>query len=298
MSSSSSAQSPSSQLPASYSLHLTQLPYDATELDIRRMFSENGITSMSIHSVRMVYDHDVHTGRKTVFRGVAFADMKDVEAYNQALKLNHRVRIRGRKLNIRPTKTKQQLAEIVVKTREKVQETIRKGLAKVGSGRISKNDKSSKKNGDKSTGGTNINGSKKKRKKDSSNSDDKIDEDGQKKHKKSKSTSTTPNDQSDAAASTTEKKTKNDKNDDSGNKKNKNEKDNCKTKEQKSTPAPAGAGGGGGGKTGGSKKSEKQHASGVKPKLTKKERNRKAQIILQGIRKGRQPQKFQQRKKK
>ena len=83
MSSSYSAQSPSSQLPASYSLHLTQLPYDATELDIRRMFSENGITSMSIHSVRMVYDHDVHTGRKTVFRGVAFADMKDVEAHKE-----------------------------------------------------------------------------------------------------------------------------------------------------------------------------------------------------------------------
>ena len=104
------------------SLHITQLPYDANELDLRRLFAEQGCR---ISSIRLVYDRD-EKGRKTVFRGVAFVDLVDKESYDKALSLNRKSPIRGRKLNIRPTKSKQELASIVSRTRELVQEKIQK----------------------------------------------------------------------------------------------------------------------------------------------------------------------------
>lgn len=105
----------------SFSLHITQLPYDANELDIRQLFAEQGCI---ISSIRLVYDRD-EKGHKTVFRGVAFVDFHDATSYANALKLN-RSKIRGRKLNIRPTRSKQELADIVSKTKEMVQERIKK----------------------------------------------------------------------------------------------------------------------------------------------------------------------------
>jgi RNA recognition motif-containing protein len=111
----------SSQQPQSLSLHITQLPFDSSELDLRKFFAEHGCRCTSI---RLVYDRDVQ-GHKTVFRGVAFVDLADAASYEAALKLNHKASIRGRRLNIRPTRSKQELADIVTKTKEMVQEKIR-----------------------------------------------------------------------------------------------------------------------------------------------------------------------------
>ncbi|KAL3924976.1 MAG: hypothetical protein SGILL_000714 [Bacillariaceae sp.] len=113
--------SSSSQQQQSFSLHITQLPFDTSDLDLRKFFSEHGCTCTSI---RLVYDRDMQ-GNKTVFRGVAFVDLSDAGSYETALKLNHKASIRGRKLNIRPTRSKQELADIVNRTKELVQEKIR-----------------------------------------------------------------------------------------------------------------------------------------------------------------------------
>jgi RNA recognition motif-containing protein len=121
---------PSLTVPQSLSLHVTQLPYDASELDLRRLFAEHGC---SVTSIRLVYDKDTR-GQKTVFRGVAFVDVLNHESYNSALKLNHKASIRGRKLNIRPTRSKEELANIVVRTRELVQEKIRQQRAEATDG--------------------------------------------------------------------------------------------------------------------------------------------------------------------
>lgn len=107
--------------PTDLSLHITQLPYDTNELDLRRLFAEHGC---AITSIRLVYDRD-DKGRKTVFRGVAFVDLLNPTSYDKALSLNRKSTIRGRKLNIRPTRSKQELATIVTRTREVVQEKIR-----------------------------------------------------------------------------------------------------------------------------------------------------------------------------
>jgi hypothetical protein len=104
-----------------YSLHITQLPYDSTEFDLRKLFAEHGC---SITSIRLVYDRDTQ-GNKTVFRGVAFIDMYDSNSYEVALRLHHRTSIRGRKLNVRPCRSKEELAEIVERTKELVTEKIR-----------------------------------------------------------------------------------------------------------------------------------------------------------------------------
>ncbi|KAG7337074.1 RNA recognition motif containing protein [Nitzschia inconspicua] len=112
-------------LSESLSLHITQLPFDLIEMDLRKFFAEQGC---SVTSIRLVYDRDVR-GNKTVFRGVAFVDMLDEASYDRALKLNHKASIRGRKLNIRPTRSKQELASIVSRTKELVQERIRQQLS-------------------------------------------------------------------------------------------------------------------------------------------------------------------------
>mmetsp|Transcript_103696 Transcript_103696/g.299935 ORF Transcript_103696/g.299935 Transcript_103696/m.299935 type:complete len:289 (+) Transcript_103696:179-1045(+) len=106
------------------SLHITQLPYDTNELDLRRLFAEQGCR---ITSIRLVFDHD-EKGRKTVFRGVAFVDLLDNESYEKALAMNRKTSIRGRKLNIRPTRSKEELADIVSRTKELVQEKIKEQL--------------------------------------------------------------------------------------------------------------------------------------------------------------------------
>ena len=94
-----------------YSLHLTQLSYDATDYDIRSLFTKKGCL---ISSVRLVYDSSA--GQRT-FRGVAFVDVADRESYAKALHLNRQV-FMGRKINVRPTRTKKELADIVARTKE------------------------------------------------------------------------------------------------------------------------------------------------------------------------------------
>lgn len=111
--------------PQNLSLHITQLPYDSTEFDLRKLFAEQGC---SITSIRLVYDHDTE-GRKTVFRGVAFCDFLDVTSYHNALKLHHKSSIRGRKLNIRPCKSREELAAIVARTQDLVREKIHQQLS-------------------------------------------------------------------------------------------------------------------------------------------------------------------------
>jgi RNA recognition motif. (a.k.a. RRM, RBD, or RNP domain) len=271
----SSSSTKKSDETATYSLHLTQLPFDATDFDIRKLFSDHGIGAMSVLSVRMVYDHDVQTGRKTVFRGVAFVDMTDEQSYDRALKLNHKVRIRGRKLNIRPTRTKLQLAEIVSKTRERVQEAIRKGLSS-GGGQVSNKSDTSK--------GTKANKKESKNSRSSPNkeierskrrNDDNIDK-SQQRTKKTARISSNDNKSSNNKSSIDTPST-NARGIGSGGKiMNKDTSSSKKTKNE----------GGGDGKT---------EPTAAVVKLTKKQRNKKAQIIMQGIRKGKGRSKPQQK---
>ena len=136
-----------------YSLHITQLPYDSTEFDLRKLFAEHGC---SITSIRLVYDRDME-GHKTVFRGVAFIDMYDSNSYEVALKLHHRTSIRGRKLNVRPCRSKEELAEIVERTKQLVAEKIHhQRMLERGGGGDDGGESSSNKN-DKKTGNNNKN---------------------------------------------------------------------------------------------------------------------------------------------
>lgn len=132
--------------PSQWSLHVTQIPYEATEMDIRDHFSSRGCL---VSSIRMVYDYydddedDKATptagsssstnkttrgarprpvGKKRTFRGVAFCDVMDVVSYNFALKELHQSRLLGRRINVRPTRTVQELSTIVQRTKQMVQE--------------------------------------------------------------------------------------------------------------------------------------------------------------------------------
>ena len=99
-----------------FSLHLTTVPYEATQNDIRCAFGEKGCY---VTSVRLVYDRTTSGERK--FRGVAFVDMADEASFQKGLEL-HRTNFLGtkHKINVRPTKSKGELTEIVLKTQEKV----------------------------------------------------------------------------------------------------------------------------------------------------------------------------------
>mmetsp|Transcript_20820 Transcript_20820/g.31355 ORF Transcript_20820/g.31355 Transcript_20820/m.31355 type:complete len:296 (+) Transcript_20820:98-985(+) len=103
------------------SLHLTNLPFDTTEYDIRSFFEIKGCL---LASVRLVYDRALDGGK--AFRGVAFLDLVDKKSYEIAQALTRSV-FQGRKINIRPTKTKEELADIVSRTRELVAEKIKTG---------------------------------------------------------------------------------------------------------------------------------------------------------------------------
>ena len=102
-----------------YSLHLTQLSFDIKEYDIRTLFESNGCM---VTSVRKVYDR---SGNDKTFRGVAFVDVSDKRSYEKALSLDRRF-LHGRRINVRPTKTKEELADIVERTKNLVAEKIRK----------------------------------------------------------------------------------------------------------------------------------------------------------------------------
>jgi hypothetical protein len=111
----------SSLRPQTYSLHLTRVPYEATQSEIRCSFIEKGC---SVTSVRLVYDRDYKTGERN-FRGVAFVDLADEKSFKRGLELNKTAFLgKGRKVNVRPTRTKNELSEIVRRTEEKVANLI------------------------------------------------------------------------------------------------------------------------------------------------------------------------------
>ena len=101
------------------SLHITQLSFDAKEYHVRDAFVQQGCI---VDSVRLVYDRD---GTTKTFRGVAFVDLADEESYQKALKLDRSTLLK-RRINVRPTKTPSQLANIVQRTKDLVAEKIRK----------------------------------------------------------------------------------------------------------------------------------------------------------------------------
>ena len=100
-----------------YSLHMTKVPYTATQTDIRFAFGQKGC---NITSIRLVYDRDQKTGERH-FRGVAFVDLADEKSYNKALEFHNKPFLgKGLKVGVRPTVPKSQLSDIVRKTEEKV----------------------------------------------------------------------------------------------------------------------------------------------------------------------------------
>lgn len=96
-----------------WSLHITQLSYDATDFEIREAFASKGCM---VASVRLVYDR---SSFPKTFRGVAFVDVEDEESYKKALTLD-KFMLMGRRINVRPTRTKSELANIVQRTKELV----------------------------------------------------------------------------------------------------------------------------------------------------------------------------------
>lgn len=101
-----------------YSLHLKNVPYDASQGDVRFAFAEKGC---NVTSVRLVYDRDQSTGDRN-FRGVVFIDFADEKSYCLGLKEFHNKSFlgKGRRISVRPTRTKSELSDIVRRTEEKV----------------------------------------------------------------------------------------------------------------------------------------------------------------------------------
>ena len=127
-----------------FSLHITNLPYTASKEEIEKAFTDKGCT---VSSIRLVYNHHISRSdynsksrdnapkSSNGFTGVAFVDFDDKKSYELGLgmdKMNweeteggkggdkKRTGWRRRRLNVRPTKTKEQLAEIVERTKEKM----------------------------------------------------------------------------------------------------------------------------------------------------------------------------------
>ena len=117
------------QGPQLYSLHITQLSYDATDFDIREHFIRHGC--MNIPSIRLVYDYHDAKGdglkqKQKKFRGVAFVDiyMDTYESYAALIQQLHGSIMLQRKINVRPVKSKVELASIVQQTKAYVNQQI------------------------------------------------------------------------------------------------------------------------------------------------------------------------------
>lgn len=147
---------------AKYSLHITNLPYHLQKHDIEEAFKNKGC---DIISTRLVYNYhvsrrtykDERRGDKQVtnengFTGVAFIDVRDEKSYTLALSMDKSVLgednnekngqgrgWRRRKMNVRPTKTQKELADIVKNTKQKVQEQ-KEEYKKMKSEEVKKND--------------------------------------------------------------------------------------------------------------------------------------------------------------
>lgn len=126
-----------SQKRPSLSIHLTQVPFDSNQSSIRLALEQH---SCSVQSVRMVYDYAHEDDRrhnrrhcrrqtqtnpkkstmKRLFRGVAFVDLQDEASYHRALSLHRTAFLggNGRLVNVRPTMSKTEIADIAHRTQE------------------------------------------------------------------------------------------------------------------------------------------------------------------------------------
>lgn len=101
-----------------YSVHITQLPYEASVREVRSAFEKKGCV---VTSIRFVYGRDEKRKGERSFRGVAFIDVADESSFKLALELDKTLLPRhGRRMNVRPTKTKKELAAIVERTTERL----------------------------------------------------------------------------------------------------------------------------------------------------------------------------------
>ena len=105
--------------PNTHSIYIAQLPFDVTEWEIRQFFDQHSNNTCTLTDVRLVRDQGV-------CRGVAFAECATDQDYQTALSLHHhkQFRLRGRRLQIRPTKTKAELADIVSQREALVQAKV------------------------------------------------------------------------------------------------------------------------------------------------------------------------------
>ena len=144
--------------PKIYSVHITQLDYDCKEWELRQ-FLQSFVTD--ICSIRLVYDRNStttsHNGpQQRTFRGVAFCDVASEESYRILLnKVHHQPFQSSSKINVRPTKTKQELQKIVQERNMKIRKQIHDSLKekrrnnKTNSGASSRNKKNDQNNNSK-----------------------------------------------------------------------------------------------------------------------------------------------------
>lgn len=110
---------PQPDQPTKWSVHVTQIPYQATQIDLRRHFYTQ---CCMIDDVRLVL-------RDGNFTGVAFLDLANQASYDGALKL-HKSSLLGRRINVRPVRSREELGSIVERTKAKVSATIQQQKAK------------------------------------------------------------------------------------------------------------------------------------------------------------------------
>jgi len=118
---------PHTSPPKAFSLHLTKVPFEVAQGDIRLAFGKRGC---NVCDVRLVYDRDQSTGARH-FRGVAFVDVMDEKSLQRGLELHNTPFLgRGRRVCVRPTRTKGELSEIVKRTEGKVAKLIARSKEK------------------------------------------------------------------------------------------------------------------------------------------------------------------------
>lgn len=243
----------STQQEQTYSLHMTKVPYTATQTDIRFAFGQKGC---NITSIRLVYDRDQKTGERH-FRGVAFVDLADEKSYNKALEFHNKPFLgKGLKVGVRPTVPKSQLSDIVRKTEEKVATLIARSKETAQKKREAgdNGDDVNKKEGPKYSNAVH------ERKRNAHHDRGSVDEKKKHKKKKRKSPNTsTSEDSAEATSSTTTKKPKG--NDSNVQKAKGNKGQNMKKESNKKSTKP------------------EKNTDGSPIKLTKKQRAKKAAII-------------------
>ena len=89
------------EMPLKLQLYVSQLPFDTDKGKIVKHFEARGCTISRKHGIRLISE-----------KGVAFIDAIDEASHAAGLKL-HRKAFGGRLLNVRPMKTKDELARIV-----------------------------------------------------------------------------------------------------------------------------------------------------------------------------------------